>query len=662
VQTSIGLRLFFLAPMACSLAAGQSSLADASLEQLLATDVTSVSKKEQKLAQAAAAIYVIHQEDIRRSGATNLPDVLRLAPGVDVARINANSWAISIRGFNHRYSNKVLVLVDGRTVYTTGFSGVYWEHVDMPLENIDRIEVIRGPGATVWGANAVNGVINIITKSAKATTGGLLSLSAGTEAYVDGMAQYGGSAGTVGAWRAFGRYFNVRDSLMQDRSEGADGWSRAHGGFRSDWDLSRRDTLTVQGDLFSNRMGETVRTAFAPTPFDRYLGKRYDATGGNLLARWRHTFQGGSGIALQSYHDNYRRTDLDSVEIQRAFDLDFQHHLAAGSRHDIVWGLGFRRSTSAVPPGYLVSLSPPSRTDNLYSAFLQDEIRLANSVWWTIGCKVEHNAHTGVEYEPSARLAWTPSHRTTLWAAASRAIRQPDRMDTSVELDLATYPLDAGTILSLRLNGNPALKTEEVRDYELGFRGEITRTTSIDLAAFLSSYRRLTTIESGPPSLSLAGQSLRVTIPMVYDNRASALDYGGELSLNRKVAPHWRVSSGYSLLRVNVRFDPSSMDTFTRNTLTDVPAHMFQVRSQWEPARRLEFDQWLSWTASLPGTDIPAYARLDARLARRIGESVEVSLVGQNLLRPGTRQFPDMMRVIGSMAERSAYGKITWRF
>ena len=659
---STALHAAFLLFLTCPAAVCQGGYADASLEQLLNVQVTSVSKKDQKLAKAAAAIFVIRQEDIRRSGAADLADALRLAPGVDVARINANSWAISIRGFNSRYSNKVLVLVDGRSVYTPSFSGVFWEHIDMPLEDIERIEVIRGPGATVWGANAVNGVINIITKSAKATKGGLLSSGSGSEVWEDGLLRYGAPAGRTGAWRVFGRYFNTATSPQPDGSDSADGWNRVHGGFRSDWDLSPRDALTVQGDLFSNRMSETLRTSFIPTPLDRIFTQRLDATGGNLLARWSHTSRAGSETVLQTYYDAYRRTDFAIPETMRAFDIEFQHHLAAGSRHDIVWGLGYRRTASGITAGYPITFSPPFRKDNLFSAFVQDEIQVTGTLWWTLGCKLEHNAYTGFEYEPSTRLAWTPSSHSTLWAAASRAIRQPARIDQAVGMDLASFPLDANTVETLRLMGNPRLQAEEVRDYELGFRRELTKSASIDVAAFLSAYRRLSTIEPGAPEIFAGALPVQVTIPMLYDNRAAALNHGGEVSLNWSATPRWRISSTYSLLHVNARLDSSSRDTTTMGTLRSAPEHMFQVRSQCEVTHKVEFDQWLSWTAKLPGTGIPGYARLDARLARRIGESIEISVTGQNLLRPGTREFPDVVRVIGTLDERRVYGKITWMF
>lgn len=632
------------------------------MEDLMNVKVTSVSKREQSLARTAAAVFVINREDIRRSGATNIPDLLRMAPGVDVEQIDANAWAISVRGFNTRYSNKVLVLIDGRTVYTPSFSGVFWDHLDMPLENIERIEVIRGPGATVWGANAVNGVISIFTRSSKDTKGGLITAGAGSQVHALGVLQYGGAAGKDGAYRTFGKYFDIGNSAMPDGSSAADHWMRGHGGFRADWDLSGRDALMVQGDLFANEASQTRRSGFVATPFDRIFNQSLDAAGGDLLARWNHTLAGGSQTSFQAYYDTYRRTDLGVPEMLRTFDFDFQHHVAAGDRHDIVWGLGYRTSSSALSPGYSVGFTPPSRRDGLYSGFVQDEIRASDSVWFTVGCKLEHNTYTGVEAEPSVRLAWSPpGGRNTIWAAASKANRQPARVDTALHTDLQTVPLSSDLIQVLRFSGNPLIKDEVLRDYELGYRSEITKTLSLDAASFLSFYRHLETIEQ-QPMLFIPGSPAQFVIPVQYDNKASAVTYGGELSLRWNVNSRWRISPGYSYLHATIRQDPSSKGTVASSLKEDFPQNMFQIRSSVNLSRRTEFDQSLYYTARLPGGSIPGHARLDLRLARHFGESTEVSLVGQNLLRPRSTEYGDSFAIVGTQALRSVFAQIKWRF
>ena len=639
---------------------GQGGLAEASLEQLLETRVTSVSKKEQKLSRTAAAVFVITQEDIQRSGASTLPDLLRMAPGVDVAQINTNSWAISIRGFNSRYSNKVLVLVDGRSVYTPTFSGVYWEHLDLPLEDIERIEVIRGPGASVWGANAVNGVINIITKPAAATQGGRVSAMAGSEVYAGDALRYGARAGARGAYRVFAQYGHNGGSLLGNGAPAADGWARMHAGFRSDWELSREDGLTVEGESFTSRQGEMLRSSFWGTPFDRLSANRASDIGGDLLARWTHTAPGGSGTELQAYYDTYQRTEFGVREDIRTFDLDFQDHLALGARHDVVWGSGYRVTASSAA-GQMISFTPPSRTDRLYSGFFQDEIQVGADVWLTVGSKLEHNSYTGFEVEPNVRIAWVPSNRHTLWAAFGRSIRQPARVETSIAATLASIPLDANTTEILRLIGNPALDAETAIDFEAGWRTQFSSSASLDVATYLTKYRKLTTIEPGTPGLLPGVQSI-IEVPLLYENLSSALDYGGEVALTWNATPRWRIVPNYSFLHMNVRVDPQSQDTTSIGAAICAPTHMAGVRSLVDLTRKVEFDQWLSWTGRLPGTGVAGYARLDARIARRFGESVEISLGGENLLRPGTVQFGDFNRVVSTAIQRSVYGKIQWTF
>ena len=641
-------------------------MGDASLEQLLNVEVTSVSKKEQKLSRTAAAVFVISHEDIRRSGAESLPDVLRMAPGVQVARIDANAWAITIRGFNSRFSNKVLVLVDGRSVYTPSFSGVYWDQLDMPLEDIERIEVIRGPGATVWGANAVNGVINIITRSSKATPGGLGSASVGSDLDSRGMLRYGGKLssgpGASGTYRAFAKYSRIADDELPGGVSGFDGWSRIHGGFRSDWDLSARDSLTVQGDLFSNRGSQLRHHWFNPAPSDPPFAQTWAAAGGNLLSRWNHTSAGGSDMSVQAYYDTYRRDDLGIPESEKTFDLDFRQHVASGGRHDIVFGAGYRMANTSVPPGYQVSLTPAKRTDSLYNTFIQDEIRVVDRLWLTLGAKIEHNAYTGFEYEPSTRLAWTPTARQTFWAAASRAIRQPSRFEVGVNAELLAYPVGPNAMLETRILGNPRFRSEELRDYEIGYRTQWTKNVSLDVTAFLSSYRHLGTTEPQIPTF-LAGPGGVVVLVQVFpDNKGRSTNYGTEATLNWKVNSRWRVEPGYSFLRVNTHLDPTSSDSTFVARAGNAPPHTLQVRSFLNLSSRLQWDHALYWMQKLPNGSVPGYTRLDSRLAWKLGESTEISLVGQNLLRPGSLQFADPYHIVGTPDQRSVFGKITWSF
>lgn len=638
-----------------------SDLTQLDLEDLLNLTVTSVSKREQTLSRTPAAVFVISQEDIRRSGATNIPDLLRMAPGVDVAQIDANSWAVSVRGFNARYSNKVLVLVDGRTVYTPDFSGVFWEHLDLPLDDIDRIEVIRGPGASVWGANAVNGVISIITKPAKATKGGRVTAGAGSELLAQTAVQYGGAAGRSGAYRVYGKFFDVGNSAMSG-SPANDRWSSIHGGFRADWDLSPRDALMAQGSLFSNRENQTLQANYIATPGAATFPESFAAAGGDLLARWDHTLQRGGQTSFQMYYDGYRRSDMGVPESVRTVDFDFQDELTAGKRHNIVWGLGFRSYRAGLAPGYPIALSPASRTDQLFSGFVQDEIRLPASLRLTAGCRIDHNSYTGTEVEPSARLAWnSEDSRHTVWASVSKADRQPSRIDSGIEAVIQTLPLAPGMLQVMRLHGNPQIEDEELRDVEAGYRSQLVKTLSLDVAGFASRYRNLETVEPLAPVV-IPGSTTVIEIPMMYSNKARAVDYGGEAFLSWNVASRWRISPGYSYLHATIRQDAGSQGMTNDSVATGFPQHTFQMRSMINLSRRVEFDQSVYYTARLPGAAIPGRTRLDLRLARRIGEGGELRLAGQNLLRARTLEFGDSNNVIGAQVQRSIYAEIAWRF
>jgi iron complex outermembrane recepter protein len=657
-------RFAVVAALTAAAAWGQSGLADESLEQLLNTPVTSVSKKEAKLARTAASVFVINQDDIRRSGATNIPDLLRMVPGVEVAQINNNSWAVSIRGFNQLYSNKVLVLVDGRSVYSPVFSGVFWDQIDMPLEVIERIEVIRGPGASVWGANAVNGVINIITKSSKAAKGGLVSATTSTEGDASGMSAYGGDLGSNGSYRAFAKYSEVAGSEEPDGSPAHDSWSRLHSGFRSDWDLSASDTLTVEGELFSNRESQGLyRFPFSESSETPYM-QQVDVAGGNLLARWTHTLANGSDFTLQTYYDQFQRNDVQQPIRERTLDVDFQHHLTVGTRQDIVWGLGYRSLEMNLPAGYQVPATPPARTDGLYSAFFQDEIRLASTVWLTLGSKLEHNAYTGFEYEPSARIAWAPDAKQTLWASASKAIRQPSLAETGMTTQLGSAPLGPGLAAAIQLLPNPHFLSEQIRNYETGYRRQLKKALSLDADVFFSFYRDLATFE--PQALEIIpGPAPVFEIPIITENKGRATSYGGEVSLNWAVNSRWRISPGYSLVHINYWLEPSSGDTISQASAGDTPRNTVQIRSSVNLGRRLEWSQSVYWSQAFPNGQAPGHTRVDARLAWKVNESVELSLTGQNLL---DRQFSEFgngdngQYNLASPVQRSLIGKIAWRF
>jgi iron complex outermembrane receptor protein len=634
-------------------------LSTVSLEDLMNLQVTSVSKKEQKLSKTGAAIFVITQDDIRRSGATNIPDLLRLAPGVDVSQVDANRWAISIRGFSDQHANKVLVLIDGRSVYSPSFSGVFWDMVDVPLQDIERIEIIRGPGGTVWGANAVNGVINIITKSAQATRGGLISAGTGSQDHADTLVQYGGQAGRDGDFRVFGRYFNTASSVFPDGRQAADGWSGGHLGFRSDWNLSPRDSLTVQGDFLHTDESQTITTLFSNAlPLPSTINNPVTATDGNILGRWNHTLANGSQMSLQIYDDYSRHLDTGFLDSQNTVDVDFEHHVALGSKNDVVWGLGARIFKSDYGIGYDFAIIPNRRLDSLYNAFLQDQLKLTDALSLTFGSKFERNSISGFKYEPSVQLVWTPTENQTVWLSASRAIREPSSIDVGLQDDAASVPLGSSFAV-VNILGNPNIKAEEFRDLELGYRALVNKRVSLDAAAYTGVYRNLESLAALTPYVAGQPGVPYLVLPELFVNGGRASIYGAEFFANWNVTDRWRISPGFSYFHMNTDTDSSNLATPTGVS----PNYQFQVRSLLDLPHRLEWDNTIGYVSKLADGNVPAYTRVDSRLGWRVGEFVEISVVGQNLLTPRHAEFSDTIYPLDhTLVERSVFGKVTWRF
>src|SRR5437879_4231967 len=404
VQRALALAMVTLLFVASSPAQNKIDVTTMSVEDLMNMQVTSVSKRTQKVADAAAAIFVLTQEDIRRSGATSIPEALRLVPGLEVARIDQNKWAIGSRGFNGRFDNKLLVLIDGRSVYTPLFSGVYWNVQDVMLEDVDRIEVIRGPGATLWGANAVDGVINVITKKAKATQSAVVTAGAGTDERAAGGVRYGGKLGDNTYYRAYTKYFDWGPSAYPSGMTAHDGWDALRGGFRADWTPAGANSLTLQGDVYRTRFDETLTVASLSAPYSNTFPNNGKYSGGNILGRWNHTSE-GSSMSLQMYYDNTTITDHSLFgDHQNILDLDFQHGFHVGDSQQFVWGLGYRSIHDKNDASFTVSLQPNQVTLNQFSTFLQDEISLVdNRLQFTRGSKFEHNKFTGFEIRSEER-------------------------------------------------------------------------------------------------------------------------------------------------------------------------------------------------------------------------------------------------------------------
>ena len=602
-----------------------------SIEQLMNLQVTSVSKRPERLSQTASAIQVITQEDIRRSGASSLAEALRLATNLQVAQVDSRQWAISARGFNGTTANKLLVLIDGRTVYTPLFSGVFWDVQEVPLADIDRIEVISGPGATLWGANAVNGVINVVTKDAKDTQGVLLSGGGGTEQHGFGTVRYGGALGSTVRARIYGRAFGRDATALPSGQDAADDWHLWQGGFRMDWDASNVNRATLQGDLYDGRIGQ-------PTAADIAV------SGGNVMAKWSHTISETSSLAAQLYYDRTHRDipgtfgeDLDT------YDVDLQYGTRLGARHDFVWGLGYRLINDRVANSSMLAFLPPGVARQWFTGFVQDEVALVPSrLYVALGTKIEHNDYVGFEVQPSGRVNWRLSSSGTAWAAVSRALRSPSRIDR--ELFAPAQP-------PYFLAGGPGFHSEEELAYELGYRHQ-EGSLALSVATFYSRYHGLRSLEqTNPPAAT----------PIVIGNGQDGESYGAELTADYRVTDRWRLRAGYTELRVHIWPNPGSTDRSRGASESHTPDRQFFVWSSVDLPADLRLDAGLRAIDDISNQQVPAYAELNATLSWQPMTNLDLSLVGQNLLHDRHVEFgaPGPTR---REIERGVYGALAWHF
>lgn len=636
------------------------------IEQLMEMEVTSAAKKPQKFSQAAAAIFVITAEDIRRSGAISIPEALRMVPGIEVARIDANKWAITSRGFNDRFADKLLVLLDGRTIYDPLFSGVYWDVQDTLLEDVDRIEVIRGPGGALWGANSVNGVINIVTKEAKKTQGTLVTVGAGREERGFGGIRYGGKLGDLGHYRIYAKYFDRDEGVDSSGDDAADDWHQWRTGFRLDQEKAR-DQFTLQGDLYYGKSGQTLTSAMLTPPFAQTFDHDVKVGGGNVLGRWRHTKSTSSDLAMQLYYDRTEREDdrPDGTTFSRdrdTIDLDFQHRFLLSERQELIWGLGYRFTRDDLEGISTISFNPDHREDHLFSGFFQDEISLLpNQLVLFLGSKFEHNDYTGLEVQPNVRLRWSPNPRHTFWGAVSRAVHTPSRTNDDVRINFAAFPGRSG-LTELAILGDRDVDSEELWAFEAGYRSSLTPDITLDVAAFLNEYDHLITTKPATPFFEATPAPAHLVIPNVFSNDMDGETYGAEVTATWKAANWWTWSMGYSVLQIHLHGQTSSVNSQAEEIEGDSPHHQVKLRSLVDLSRHLEFDTALYFVDSLPAQGIPGYIRLDTRLGWHPTEAFEVSIALQNLLDDRHSEFGDASGVRATEAEHSLYGKVTWRF
>lgn len=647
------------------------SLLDLPIEKLMKIEVTSVSRRSEKLTQVASAVFVITQDDIRRSGATSIPEALRMAPGVEVARIGTDKWAINIRGFNGRFADKLQVLMDGRSVYNPLFSGVQWEMQDTLIEDIDRIEVIRGPGAAVWGANAVNGVINIITKKAMDTQGALLTLGGGTfeHGFVGG--RYGGKINEDTAYRFYVKGFTRNQTKSLTGEQVHDDWHSTRGGFRVDHH-SGIDRFALQGDIFYNAIGNVLDKTQLSAPIIQADTARGHNQGGNIRFRWDRNYSEQSAMMLQAYYDrtDYRLSNLTHFRSE-SFDVDFQHRFPLWDRHDFTWGANYRQYHNKVFDTEVIALNPRQRTNDLISGYARDEITLIpDHLRFTLGVRVDHNDFSGLEVQPNSRLMWTPDEKNSVWLAVSRAVRTPSRAENDVLLNTRTLEQLPGTSTVLpftvlaQISGSSQFTSEKLIAYELGYRRQLAPNASIDIASFFNDYSQLRDLSFGALSLQ-TGLPAHFLLPMVPNNNASGQTYGIEVAGDWRPLEQWRLQANYSFLHMHI--DSNSLfrqlDPTTGSASKVSPQHQISMRSNYDFSERLQFNMWLRYVSSIDLYNIPGYVTMDAKLIFKPTRNTELFLVGQNLFSQNHQEFvSDFVPTMQAYIPRGIYAGAQWRF
>ncbi len=631
-------------------------LVEMSIEELSQLVVTSVSKRPEQISHAPAAVYVITREDIRRAGVTSLPEALRLAPGVEVARDGAHSWVISMRGFNRDITNKLLVLIDGRSVYSPLYAGVFWDVQDTLLEDIDRIEVVAGPGGTLWGANAVNGVINILTRSARDTVGTIVEAGGGREEQAFAGVRYGRKLGEEGAARIYLKSFSRDAARAASGQDAQDAWHFVQGGLRADWQTAHRDTFTLQGDAYRGREFDILRGDFTLGSLPGINpDNTIEVSGANVLGRWERPLERDANVRLQMYFDRTARAIPGTFEeVRETADVDFQHDLRAYGRHDVLWGAGMRVSRDRLHNTTFATFDPARRTDPTYSAFLQDKIELRpQRLYLTLGSKFEHNDYTGYEYQPSGRLAWTPNERHMLWTAASRAVRIPARLDTDLRL-LAPVSLP-GLPLPLYVGaaGNRQFDAEDLLAYEAGYRIRPRDTVSLDFAVFDNHYDRLQTLETLAPVV--AGNPPYILLPAILRNGMKGRSRGGTLAAQWQPVASWRMQFQYTHLDLDLRLKAGSNDGAGPLTAGNSPENQLALHSYLDFGQRIRLYTGVRRVERLPNLGVPAYTAVDLSLQWRPRDDFDAALTVRNLTEARHLEFD-----AGAQIERAVYLRFVW--
>ncbi|MGH9512732.1 MAG: TonB-dependent receptor plug domain-containing protein [Terriglobales bacterium] len=672
---SIPLFIFVLAPLLLSFfqrsilaqtlqadVGSENPLKQLTLEQLGNIQVTTASKAPEEVWKTPAAIYVITHEDIERSGATNIPEALRLAPGIEVARIDGDKWSIGIRGFGSRLARSVLVLIDGRTVYTTLFAGTYWEVQDTLIDDVDRIEVIRGPGGTIWGPNAVNGVINIITKQAKDTHGTLASVGGGNIKQGFANLRHGGGNGKNLDYRVYGKGFNRGPEYHSDH-QNFDDWRGGQAGFRVDWSRNTKDNFTLQGDVYDIAAGESVQATSYTPPYSQILERDARLSGGNIMGRWTRTEGEGKDIQIQAYYDRVNRYEANLGDLRDTFDVDLLQRFRL-VRQQISWGLGAR----IVPATDLevvsgLTFQPAKRTDYLWTAFFQDEIALVkNRLSISLGSKLLRTNFSPIQLEPSVRLLYTPSDTQTFWAAFTHAVRTPSDVERDFFLSGYIGPGPGGLQFFARFNANRDFRSEQMNGYELGYRRLITKTVYVDIAGFYNHYSDLLSEDiTGGPFLEDNPPPTHILLPAEFGNGLLGTTKGFEIAPEWRPTHFWRLRGSYSYLQMDIKPSRNSLDVGSAPGINgSSPKHEAMVQSGFDISKDFTLDLAYRYISALPGQKVQAYSTGDAVFGWRLSEHFRLSLVGNNLFQP---QHAEDGGDPGPLVQikRSAYAKITWQ-
>ena len=620
-------------------------------------EVSSVSRKSQTLFDTAAAAFIISQEDIRRSGATSIAEALRMAPGLEVAQLDAWHWAVTSRGFNLRLANKLLVLMDGRTVYNPSFSGVHWNAQDTMLEDIERIEVIRGPGAAMWGVNAVNGVINIITKKTKDTLGNLVVAGAGNQERGFAAYRHGGKLGDDGSYRVYGKGFS-RDGTNNTAGQYQnDAWQAGQIGFRMDRSISSANRLTVQGDAYRQTAGRTLYPLTVLPPFNTTFQANDHWSGANLLARWEGSRSDGAEFTLQAYYDWTLTTTPFISDKKDTVDLDFQHRLHPNASNDLIWGGNYRYIQSAMSNTSALIFTPANVNYQNVSVFVQDDIALSpNKLRLTLGSKLEKTYYGGTQLQPNARILWTPDSTNSVWAAVSQAARSPTPLELNASAAQGTFRPAPPILAQVRALGDPNLAAERVTAMEIGYRTQWSSRFSSDIAAFSNRYTNLIILKRGTFNFAT------LTQPLFFVNSTQALTTRGlELSADWNILDWMRLSGTYTYLDI-----PTFENAAIPDPAGHSPRHRGSLRARMDLNKRSKLDLMLRYVGDISSATGPvsAYTAFDARYAYAPRPGLEYSLVAQNLFSPSHMEWRDATPFfpVPSEIPRSIYAKVTWSY